>query len=101
MERPRRHDWLVNVIETPAVGCKGKSAQVSARKHIGKRFAICDVQTLESRGALSSFFHLIEQHTSIGRNPKRFNGGVLSSFPVCRIQQNLVFALHTLTHANA
>ena len=98
IEGPLRVQGFVHVVEALAVGREHKTAKISARKHAGECFASFDIEALKSPGALSSFFHLIEQQASIWRDPQRLDGRVLSRFPVGRVQQKLIFALRTFTH---
>src|SRR5260370_39448108 len=100
IERALRVQSLVDVVETLAVRCKGKSAQVPAGEKVGETSSSFDFEQLEGPGPLSPFLYFIQEQSTVGRNTKWFYGGVLARSPFGGIDQKLILAVCTLTHAN-
>src|SRR5260370_41468725 len=81
IERALRVQSLVDVVETLAVRCKGKSAQVPAGEKVGETSSSFDFEQLEGPGPLSPFLYFIQEQSTVGRNTKWFYGGVLARSP--------------------
>src|SRR6267143_3320373 len=65
IERPFRAQSFVDVVETPGVGRKRKSAQVPTGEEIGEALPSFDFQQLKSPRSLSPFFHLIQEQSTV------------------------------------